>query len=322
MNRTEFNIVCISDNLYSQHTAVMLTSLFESNPKTSCNIYLFTTNIDENNKFKLHSLVKKYKNQLFIKQPDTDTFNKVQNLKTASWHTIMYLKLFIHRILPKDMNKCLFLDVDIIINSPLNELYDINLDDCCIAGCEDNINSMGIKQNLHLYPTDHYINSGVMMINLAKWRELDKEYPIEEFLRNNMDIINNDQDAIALYFKGQIKYINDIKWNATTFCFQRLIRVFPKYYNQIEDVRRRPAIIHFCDPVKPWFKECKHPYKGLYDKYLRMTPWKNYKYTSCKKVYNRSAFYYNFRYWLNYIGIRKDYDFEVPLNKKIKYGIF
>ena len=317
MKNNIFNIVCISNNIYTQHAAVML----ETNPKVNCNIYLFITEIDENNKSELCRLIKKYNNQLYIKQFNKESFN-LQNLKTASWHTIMYLKLFIHRVLPKDIDRCLFLDVDMIINSPLNELYDINLDDCCIAGCEDNINSMGIKQNLHLYPTDHYINSGVMMINLVKWRELDKEYPIEEFLRNNMDIINNDQDAIALYFKGHIKYINDIKWNATTFCFQRLIRVFPKYYCQIESVRRNPAIIHFCDPVKPWFKECKHPYKNLYDKYLRMTPWKDYKYVSCKKVYNRSAFYYNFRYWLNYINIRKDYDFEVPLNRKIKYGIF
>lgn len=319
--KNSYNIICISDNLYSQHTAVMLTSLFETNINANCNIYLLTTDINMENETKLISIIKKYGNKLIIKRFHAETFN-IHNLKTASWHTIMYLKLFIHELLPEDIDKCLFLDVDIIINSPLSELYNINLNNCCIAGCEDNINSMEIKQNLHLYPTDKYINSGVMMINLLKWRELNRKRPIKDFLTRNINIINNDQDAIALYFKEEIKYINDIKWNATTFCFQRLIRVFPKYYNQIENVRKKPAIIHFCDPVKPWYKECKHPYKDLYDKYLKMTPWKNYKYISCKKVYNKSAFYYNFRYWLNYMGIRKDYDFEVPLKRKIKYGIF
>lgn len=316
-----FNIVCISDNKYSQHTAVMLTSLFETHKNKRFDIYIFTTDIDESNENKLESLVVKYGNNLILKRFSSGTFN-INNLKTASWHTIMYLKLFIHKLLPEDLARCLFLDVDMIINSPLDELYNIDLNDCCIAGCEDNINSMGIKQGLHLYPTDKYINSGVMMINLFKWRELDSKYSMTEFLSNNIEIINNDQDAIAVYFKGYIKYINDIKWNATTFCFQRLVRVFPKYYNQIEDVRRNPAIIHFCDPVKPWFKECKHPYKYLYDKYLKMTLWKDYKYVSCKTVYNKSALYYNIRYMLNYIGIRKDYDFEVPLSRKIKYGIF
>ena len=49
MENNIFNIVCISNNIYTQHAAVMLTSLFKTNPKVNCNIYLFTTEIDKNN---------------------------------------------------------------------------------------------------------------------------------------------------------------------------------------------------------------------------------------------------------------------------------
>ena len=60
MKNNIFNIVCISNNIYTQHAAVMLTSLFETNPKVNCNIYLFITEINENNKSELCRLIKKY----------------------------------------------------------------------------------------------------------------------------------------------------------------------------------------------------------------------------------------------------------------------
>ena len=51
--KNSYNIICISDNLYSQHTAVMLTSLFETNINANCNIYLLTTDINMENETKL-----------------------------------------------------------------------------------------------------------------------------------------------------------------------------------------------------------------------------------------------------------------------------
>ena len=46
-----------------------------------------------------------------------------------------------------------------------------------------------------------------------------------------------------------------------------------KYYPEIIDACKNPAIIHFCMPQKPWHYECINPFKDLYYKYRKMTPW-------------------------------------------------
>lgn len=46
-----------------------------------------------------------------------------------------------------------------------------------------------------------------------------------------------------------------------------------KYYSEIIEACKSPAIIHFCMPQKPWHYECINPYRELYYKYKRMTPW-------------------------------------------------
>lgn len=309
-----YNIVCVADQAYAQHAAVMLTSLFETDREHRFRVFLLTYMMNAETKKRLYHIAGQYEHELHIIEDDYE-YAGLEKMKVKTWNTIMYLKLLILNYLPKDAERCLFLDVDMIVNANLRELYEMKLDGCILAGCEDYLYSICHTQKLHLCLEDKYINSGVMVMDLVKWQEKEEKNPVVEFLSKYRDIIGNDQDAIALYFRNEIKYL-PYKWNATTFCFQRIPRIFPKYMKQLDEVRHRPCIIHFCEPVKPWFKECKHPYRGLYKKYLRMTPWADYKFPSCKMVDKKPVGYYLLRYWLNYIGVLKDYSFEVPIKKR------
>lgn len=53
-----YNIICIIDESYAQHAAVMLTSLFYQNPKKLFRIFLMTDAITENTKKSLNMLLK------------------------------------------------------------------------------------------------------------------------------------------------------------------------------------------------------------------------------------------------------------------------
>jgi lipopolysaccharide biosynthesis glycosyltransferase len=302
MTNKIYNIVCVADENYIQHTAVMLCSLFENNANKNFHVYLLTTGIKTDTEKRLQSLCAQYYATLTC---TTYSIKELSYLPIGQWNTIMYLKLLIPKLLPNNIDRCLFLDVDMIINADITPLYNIDLNNEIIAATEDIPDCTKHKQRLGLKQTDIYINSGVIVCNLLKWRELENKKSIIDFTKFISKIITNEQDVIALYFKGNIKLL-PIKWNMTTFYFMRKPKIFEKYLPQLKEARKHPGIIHFACPIKPWFKDCQHPYKNLYKRYLAKTVWKNYKFSTYENMTAYGRLKRIIRLFLNKIGIIKD----------------
>ena len=167
-----------------------------------------------------------------------------------------------------------------------------------------------IKKRIGLRQEDAYINSGVMVCDLNAWRKMEQERPVFAFTRSVASIITNEQDVIALYFRGKIKFL-PIRWNMTTFYFHRKPKIFDKYLSQLQEARRNPGIIHFACPIKPWFKDCQHPYKGLYKHYLQLTAWRDYKFPIFENMTPWGRTKRVVRLFLNRIGIMKDGGYNV-----------
>lgn len=307
MKNKIYNIICVSDENYTQHTAVMLCSLFENNLNKNFYIYILTTDIKSESKVKLENLCKRYHAELICIICST---KELSNLPVGQWNTIMYLKLLIPQILPSNADRCLFLDVDMIVNADIAPLYNIDLKNAVIAAAEDMPDCIKYKQRLGLTETDAYINSGVIVCDLFKWRELEKKKPIINFTRSISNIITNEQDVIALYFKNKIRFL-PIKWNMTNFYFNREPKIFKKYLPQLKEARKHPGIIHFASPIKPWFKDCQHPYKKLYKNYLRKTAWKTYKFPIFENMTPWGRLKRIIRLFLNKINLIKDSGYNI-----------
>lgn len=304
-----FNILCIADENYAQHAAVMLCSLLETNRDKTLRVFLMTFKMAEETKRQLHEVVESRGSELTIIEDKYEGAG-IESLKcdtgVKAWNPIMYLKLLIPQYVPQNVERFLFLDVDIVVNHDISSLYNINLRGNIIAACED-YEFCGVhKSRLGFPDTELYVNSGVMVVDLKAWRNKLIEQPMFKFLKERKDIIHDDQDAFALYCRGQIMLLPTNQWNATTFFFERRPRILPKYLNEVENVRKQPYIIHFCEPIKPWFKECKHPYRKLYRKYLDMTPWRTKSLPSCREAYGKPVWQYTVKYWLNALELRKD----------------
>jgi lipopolysaccharide biosynthesis glycosyltransferase len=78
-------------------------------------------------------------------------------------------RLLLPYVIPED--RLLYIDADAIVNGDLSELYNMDIEDCHIAGCKD----IGILdcqlQDIGMKPSDDYINAGVLLMNLKKIRE-------------------------------------------------------------------------------------------------------------------------------------------------------
>ncbi|PWW98581.1 glycosyltransferase family 8 protein [Clostridium perfringens] len=278
----KLNVAYSTDENYAKHAWISICSLLENNKKfDEINIYIIDNNITEKTKRNFFDLINGYgRNLIFLKFNDI-----VKGIDNACpWQNSLsaYGRLFLGNI--KNIDKILYLDCDTVINGSLEELWSINIEKYYLAGVQDTAGPrlrlvVGLKYN------DRYINSGVVLINLKKWREDNLEKNFIDFINKyNGDVPCADQGTINGVCKNKILIIHP-KYNTMTpmfsFSAKKSERFFEigNYYNDenIKEAVKNPIIIHYVGGffIRPWFKNSDHPKKDIYVNYLSLSPWKN-----------------------------------------------
>ena len=155
-----------------------------------------------------------------------------------------YFRLYAPFLLPQDMDRILYLDSDIIINGNIEELYNIDFEDAIFAATENidlNPNFQeDTNKRLGLPLDNKYINSGVLLINLKKYKDFITEDNINQYIDENYEnIIYMDQDIINKMFYQQIKIVSE------TYNYQI------NHIKSDEEVNyQNKKIIHYLSPSK------------------------------------------------------------------------
>ena len=283
---SNLNIIYSSDDNYCIYMGVSILSVLENNKNfNSINVYIIDNNINDVNKSKLKELVELYqRNILFI---DFEKYKKYLNLN-MQWQISIssYARLFVASMLPENVDKVLYFDCDTLIDDSLNELWNQDINDFYVAGVCDTVPS-NTKQAIGLNNTDFYINAGMLLINLKKWRKDNLEKELLNFIdKHNGNVIHHDQGVINGVIKN--KKILPLKYNLITSYLMmsrddiiNFYKVEDSFYSQeqIDEAIKNPVYIHYTPgfTTRPWVKGCKHPYVDLYWKYLKLTPWKDFK---------------------------------------------
>lgn len=267
-----YNVAYASDQNYAKHVGISLISLLENNKNLeNIHIYIIEDNISEELKEKLVSIVNRYKRELtFLK------CNKLcENLDVkVNFPKAAFSRLFLDKI--DEIDKILYLDSDTIINSSIKELYETNIDDYYVAGVQDNAAYYLLKK-IGMNKNDRYINSGVLLMNLKKWREDNVEEMIVDFIKKHNGKVNHhDQGIINGVCKKKILIINP-KYNMMpemiylTVKQSNFLYNVHNYYSQkeIDSAVNEPVVIHYIEKFysRPWKCDCTHPLK---DKYLNI----------------------------------------------------
>ncbi|NHM31124.1 glycosyltransferase family 8 protein [Neobacillus terrae] len=261
-------IVTTSNDNYAKPTAVMLTSVLEnkkSNNPMSINIIGRLSDI---NKFKLNESIKRFGLELKFFDTSPTLFEDFKLTKHLTKEA--YYRLLIPDLLNAEVRKAIYLDSDIILNEDITELWKINIEDYFVAA----VNEFNKRRHRALsLPTKKgmYFNSGVMLINLDKWRENHTTKAVVDYLKNNESIIIFlDQDALnAVLYSKWLPL--DMKWNFTTELYKRIMRIKKKKSSKKKMNDFKPAIIHFTGKSKPWNKG--HILQDEFFKYESITIW-------------------------------------------------
>lgn len=279
------HIVFCLDNNYISHCATVIASIINHNEKEEITFHLLSDYISEENTKKLLNWINSFNSKYIeIHIIDINRFN-IFPVGEAYINISTYFRLLIPNIL-KDISKVIYLDCDVIINSPLTDLWKIDINNYALGGVLDRISDyIRVYNRLGYPPSKGYINAGVLLINLEYWRKVNVfSQAIDIAKRIPLHLKNHDQDILNIIFHDS-KLILDFKYNLLEYYLytENWLYLNRKYYPEIIEACKNPVIVHFCMPQKPWHFECINPYKELYYKYRKMTPWPELKLTHKKE---------------------------------------
>ncbi len=268
MNKVTIPIFYAIDDSYSKFVAVSIKSLImNANNNYNYDINVIYENLSEENAEKLKSLETDNVKIILTEMNQNLSMitDKLGNrLREYTFTLTIFFRLFIPVMFPK-YHKCIYIDADTVIPGDISRLYNEDLEDNylgCIVDKStiDNEILASYFEEVVGIPRDKYINSGVLLMNSKKLRELkiDEKF-LDLYTKYGFDVIAPDQDYINSMCYGHIKYLSDI---------------YDAMPNPNNKEVENPVIIHYNLFLKPWQYDDVQYYDYFW-KYAKSTPFYN-----------------------------------------------
>lgn len=278
------NVIYSSDDNYARHAGISITSLYDHNKDVAelC-VYLIDDGISEENHRKLDAIAGKYGRKItyipFAPFKKKLVLNNKWELPISA-----YARLFIGEIVPANVERILYLDCDTVISDGLRELWETDLEGKTIGAVED-VATCVFQSETDTPEPYRYFCSGVLLIDMNKWREVDALGQMLQYLDGRKgQVRHHDQTILNGVFWNDC-YLLHPRYDALTPTFimsyenlKAYFGIWDKYYTkqEIRESVKKPAIIHYTSANlgRPWENSC-HPKAYIYQKYWKKSPWRD-----------------------------------------------
>ena len=188
--------------------------------------------------------------------------------ETKRYPVQIYYRLAAPHVLPRELDRVLYLDVDTVVINPLTELYNVDFAGSCFAACThtkaflEKFNQFRLKTEKDV----PYVNTGVIMMNLPELRRhLDLAAIRDYALAHQHQLVLPDQDILTALYGERVKIVDSLLYNLSdrTLSFYNADPSHPPL--SLDWVREHSVIIHYFGKNKPW----KDHYKGVLDVFYR-----------------------------------------------------
>ncbi len=230
-----------SDNNYVPYLAVTIKSVCK-NTKSDVDFYILDCGIEDRFKTMIVELVSEYAGNTieFIDPSGQNLFQECRARNHVS--KAAYVRLLIPHLKPQ-IDKAIYLDVDLIVNIDIAELFNQNINDYIIGAVFEKSEEyyyydIQTKKALNIDMEHNYFNSGVLLIDCKKWRENNITQKLKDIYDDYKDrMIHNDQDLLNILFSNN-KYFNlDTRFNSII---------------QNKHAENEKIVYHYEGPMKPW----------------------------------------------------------------------
>lgn len=240
-------------------------------------LHVLTAGLTKDNKERLEHVVRlrcsvSRVHRLTLHQIGEEAFAELPEIGRLSREA--YFRLLLPSLLP-DLDRVLYLDSDLIVRRDVSELMSLDLDQSIAAGVrQSTIPRLGHEEGLGycweaegLDPDQPYINSGVLLLRLDRWREDRIAEKACSFLKRHVSQLRwADQDAINAVTAGRL-HLLPREWNV-------LSGLARSDDVQAVEGEEKATILHFCGDYKPWGPDAfTHGARKLYSRKLRESGW-------------------------------------------------
>lgn len=333
MSKKEINFVLCADDNYFYAGITMMSILDHLSSDYHAKFFILTDSISEKTKL----LFEKIKDIKACNIEYINVKNYLHFLDVVRWdnhknagnhnHLMSYYRILILEILKNKVDKCIYVDSDMIVNEDLSIPYEL-VSKNMLAAAVVEIGAMQKKdtllketmklsefQNLVQNPHDFpYFNAGFIIFNIKKCNDLNIFSQLLLFLKKNPSPPYADQDTLNAIFGQKYRdimvYLHP-KYNV--FCNPELLDYSDAFYSktEINEAFNAPAICHFVGIDKPW-KGKKDGFYNLWWKYCQYSPWKqkfyNFSYTKVYLLQILPLFYHIYN-----LNLHKFYLFKLPI---------
>lgn len=263
------NIAIASSKKFQRYAYVMLKSLFDNNRKETIDVFVFYSELTNEDFNVFEELAKRYNNRIHKLYVDPEYYvNKYKHKEP--WSDESYYKLMVLNLLPANIERLLYLDCDTLILKDIMDFYYTDFEDKYFVVCPDVCFGGDIMRDeqeiafLNEFDKNYvYFNSGVMLWNI---KELRGKYDYKDYMEvaKRFSLSSIDQDVFNYLYRNKVKYADGKKYN----CLIRYEFGFDNY----EVIKNNASIIHYLGP-KPWNNDGFH-FDGekKWWEYAKMTP--------------------------------------------------
>ncbi len=260
------HLLCAADARYGGYAGIMLASVLRANPGEVFNIHLLSDGMRASDRRKLAALVARAGSRLTVYDVAARLAGYADGVGNHLSRTA-YARLLIADLLPASLARILYLDCDIICTGALRLLWQLGAETGAIPllGAVPDRTGERWKARLGLPAGALYSNSGVLLINLAAWRERDIAGKIIAWMSANPDkLALADQDAINACLWAEITPLADC-WN-----LQIGLDSGPLPPARLSDA----VLLHYTSAHKPWRFRFRGLGAEIFLRHKRQSPWR------------------------------------------------
>ncbi|MBW4418228.1 MAG: glycosyltransferase family 8 protein [Myxacorys californica WJT36-NPBG1] len=285
------SIVCAADDNYAMPLAALAYSVLANlNLAKRLELFVLDGGIRDSSKRKILKSIDQSRCQVHWLTPSEDL---LKDMVISRHITIAaYYRLLIADLLPDHLDKVIYLDSDLVVDADIDLLWNTDFHGHCVLAVQDfalpdaavgllNYKSLGISS------TSKYFNSGVLLIDLEKWRTESIGARTLEYLTKHKEFVRyHDQDGLNVTLAGQWGEL-DPRWNSQGYLHQfSSWEDSPFSETVFNNLTNQPYIVHFTAGYKPW--NCRHhSEQDWFYKYLDKTEWAGWRFPLWRAIWRK-----------------------------------
>jgi lipopolysaccharide biosynthesis glycosyltransferase len=270
-------IICSADNNFFIPMLVMLCSLGRTSREVQ-QVYAIDGGLSAKNRDIVMSIDEKsaaLNVNVVSPRPEHLDIIRAAQLKNNA----QILRIFAPDLLPDHIDRYIYFDSDIVLNDDVDRLFHVDLKGNTIGAVQDfkighmaSFLGVAFHEEAGIPAEAPYFNSGVMLVDRAKWDREQLTVKLSECLvqfggRHRF----GDQDSLNTVLYEDWSPL-DPAWNVQTVAYrdedpitEYLIYEPDALCAAVQD----PSIYHFTEAKKPWHMDCENPMRHVFRNHVR-----------------------------------------------------